>query len=242
MRMTHVDRPQLRKGGVAINSAVSIVGLLPPSAVVREHRIVDAVGALSEDEKRHVATAVPKRRLEFLAGRLCARSALNALGVATQSLPAQVNRCPAWPASVVGSITHSNSCCAAAVALDEHLAGIGIDIEEAEQFDPEMIPLVCTERERRRLSVLSPDERRLAAAVLFSAKESFFKCQYPLSGCWLWFQDLYVHTRSQSPYLSFTLLRDVPGLTSGAEFEGQYRVSNGVIATAVVLPRTRRTM
>jgi 4'-phosphopantetheinyl transferase EntD len=226
--------------GLTINTGVSIVGLLAPCAVVRECRIADAVGDLSEDEKRHVETAVARRRREFLAGRLCARSALDALGVPTRSLPVQVDRRPGWPARVVGSITHSNTCCAAAVAFDEHLAGIGIDIEEAEQFTLEMIPLVCTVRERERMSLLSPLERQLAGAILFSAKESFFKCQYPLSGFWLGFQDLYVHV--VSPHLEFTLLREVAGITSGAEFEGQYRVSNGVVATAVMLARTRRIM
>lgn len=210
---------------------------MPPSVVVRECRITDAAGLLSEEEQQHVASAVPKRWQEFLAGRLCARAALGALGVPTRTLPACPDRRPAWPPKVVGSITHSHTYCAAAVTLEEHLAGIGIDIEETERFDLKVLPFVCTAGELARLSVLSPDEQRRAGAVLFSAKESFFKCQYPMTRCWLNFHDVEVHTVPGSPHLSFTVLKEMGDLLSGSVFVGQQIVSDSAVATAVVLPQ-----
>ena len=91
--------------------------LVPPHVAVRECLIAGVAGVLADEESRCVAMAVPKRQQEFLAGRLCAHAALCELGMPRMALPSRADRTPAWPDPVVGSITHSERHCAAAVAL-----------------------------------------------------------------------------------------------------------------------------
>jgi hypothetical protein len=75
------------------------------------------------DELRLMASAVPRRRAEFAAGRACARAALRRLGINGWPLLVGSKREPLWPAGVVGSITHTDGLVAAAVSRRPHLPG-----------------------------------------------------------------------------------------------------------------------
>jgi 4'-phosphopantetheinyl transferase EntD len=212
---------------------VSIRSLLPAHVAVRECRIADVQGRLLPVEERHVASAVHARKREFLAGRVCARAALEELRVRVDGVAARSDRQPAWPPGIVGSITHSQKYCAAAVASAAVCRGIGIDIEDIERFDVGMLPVVCTERELVAVARLPPPLRVQAGALIFSAKEAFFKCQYPLTGAWLNFHHVEVH--GSPSVLAFTCRRDVTELVDGALFQGRYTVNATTVATAVVL-------
>jgi enterobactin synthetase component D len=125
--------------------------------------------------------AVLKRQVEFLAGRVCAQQALEALtGTKPAVIPAQPDRAPAWPPGVVGSITHTTSYAAALVASDTHYQGIGIDCEI--MLSPENLTLqrhICMPDELEALHAVHGDwtlEQLLT--LVFSAKESLFKCLY----------------------------------------------------------------
>src|SRR5438067_555135 len=76
-----------------------------------------------------LASAVHKRRVEFAAGRWCAREALRvcAADLAESVIEIGAQREPCWPAGVVGSIAHTNGYAAAAVARSADVIGLGID-------------------------------------------------------------------------------------------------------------------
>ncbi|MDT9687548.1 4'-phosphopantetheinyl transferase superfamily protein [Streptomyces sp. P9(2023)] len=145
---------------------------------------------LYPQEAEVVARAVGKRRREFATVRLCARTALAGIGVSPRPIPRGPSGAPAWPAGVVGSMTHCDGYRAAAVARSTSFAAIGIDAEPN-------LPLPAGVREK----VTSAEEResldRLAAAhpavawdrLLFSAKESTYKMWFPLTGRWLDFDE-----------------------------------------------------
>ncbi|MGW4745369.1 hypothetical protein ACWEPR_11305, partial [Streptomyces sp. NPDC004290] len=57
------------------------------------------------EEEALMARAVPGRRREFAAARVCAHRALAALGAAPGPLLRGRRGAPAWPARTVGSIT-----------------------------------------------------------------------------------------------------------------------------------------
>jgi enterobactin synthetase component D len=125
--------------------------------------------------------AVLKRQVEFLAGRVCAQQALEALtGDKPAAIPAQPDRAPGWPPGVVGSITHTASYAAALVASDIHYQGIGIDCEA--MLSPQNLALqryICVPDELEALHAVHRDwtlEQLLT--LIFSAKESLFKCLY----------------------------------------------------------------
>lgn len=129
-----------------------------------------------------IARAVRKRQSEYFFGRLCARSALTALGLAHVHIGTGTGRAPSWPAGVVGSITHCNKIAAAIVAWDTQFRGIGIDIEEVNGepavIDALLATAVSAVEMDRLADGLALFGRCLPVVLVFSAKESFFKALY----------------------------------------------------------------
>ena len=82
--------------------------LLDPRIAVAEAALGDEPPDLPADEAISMVRAVPRRRVEFATGRLCARRAMAALGHARVSIPRAQDRVPIWPDGIVGSITHTD--------------------------------------------------------------------------------------------------------------------------------------
>ncbi|HEX4451740.1 MAG TPA: 4'-phosphopantetheinyl transferase superfamily protein [Kofleriaceae bacterium] len=148
--------------------------LLPAGVAFAELAIAGVEPPLFADEAAAVARAVAKRRREFAFGRACARAALGAevaIGVGQGGAPI-------WPAGVTGSITHTDDYAAAAVVRAGH---IGIDVE-----------LVARIAEVPGLAerVALPSERGVPVGVVFSAKESVYKCLYPTAERFLEFAEV----------------------------------------------------
>lgn len=120
-----------------------------------------------------LTTAVPKRRSEFLAGRLCAAVALRAAGLPEGV--ARKGRAPVWPMGCVGSITHSRN--RAIAAVSRHYTRLGLDCEA----------LVAEDRATSLSeAIFGPAEAALRPAdmpfgtfftLIFSAKEALYKSQ-----------------------------------------------------------------
>ena len=126
--------------------------------------------------------AVAKRRAEFLAGRLAARTALAALGV--ESMPGRnEDGSPRWPAHVSGSITHGAERALCAVARASDVRSLGIDAERlmGPETKAELVARICSRAELEVLGTLGAPEHHLVS-LAFSAKESLYKCLYPLVG------------------------------------------------------------
>src|SRR5437763_335927 len=101
------------------------IGALFDGFVVTAQAVPTALdGQLYPEERACIARAVPKRRAEFATGRVCARQALERLGVAVGPLLPHPDRSPAWPPGIVGSISHTDGYCAVAVAEATRALGI----------------------------------------------------------------------------------------------------------------------
>lgn len=167
-----------------------LAGLFPPGVVGAELRMVGDPSLLLPDEARHLGRAVPKRIQEFAAGRLCARRALAEFGFTGYPLRMNRDRRPRWPDSVIGSITHITGMSGAVVASQKQYRAIGLDMEVVGRVMPEIWPIICTPEEMAWLAALREPERGRCAALIFSAKESFYKCQYSVTRQWLEFDDV----------------------------------------------------
>jgi 4'-phosphopantetheinyl transferase EntD len=191
---------------------------------------------LYADERQHIARAVEKRQAEFGTARLCARRALAQLGVAPCSLVPRADHSPHWPAGVIGSISHTEGCCAVAVTKAPDVAGCGLDLERDTPLPPELEQMICTPPERAWLDTQAPEIRGWLGKLFFSAKEAFYKCQYRTTETLIDFQDV---TLWLDPELnSFA----VTGLTqSGARWDrvrgigGRFLQVPGLIVTAAIL-------
>lgn len=155
--------------------------------------------ALEQWTQALLPRAIDRRRIQFAAGRTCAALAVEQL-TGSRVHPSAIGRDPAggpaWPADVIGSLSHGGQLAGAVVmwrtATPE--AGIGLDIE------PVMTPARVEKVARR---ILTPDERAgmQAAATLsdaeattlaFSVKEALFKCLHPQVGRMFFLPDVWI--------------------------------------------------
>ena len=163
------------------------------------------------DRPATMARSVPTRQAEFFFGRLAARLSLAASGVACVDISIGPARQPMWPASVVGSITHSRHFAAAVglVTCAGAGAGVGIDIESvvSQESEQALLATAVSAEEQAYLRTLAADLpfAHLVTAV-FSAKESFFKAAFPSVGRYFDFSAAeIVHVDVENLRLSFRL-------------------------------------
>jgi enterobactin synthetase component D len=127
--------------------------------------------------------AVAKRRAEFLAGRFAALSALRALGI-EQAPGRNEDGSPRWPAGIVGSITHGARRALCAVGRSAELRGLGIDAEclMTPAVKQELQRRICTDAELALAEECLGLAEHELVSLAFSAKESLYKCLYPMVG------------------------------------------------------------
>lgn len=187
---------------------------------------------LFPEELAHVRGAAETRRREFAAVRHSARVALTALGVPTAPILPGRGGAPNWPPSVVGSMTHCHRYRAAAVAHRSRAAAIGIDAEPNEVMPDGVLRIIARAEEMISLRTLqNADPMVCWDRLLFSTKESVFKVWYPMTGKWLGFKDASVSLGTDGRFRATLLPPEAPT----RRLNGRWRVSNGLIGTAIVV-------
>lgn len=167
-----------------------VARLFPDDIATAEQAGEGDPSTLLPAEALHVRGAVLKRVREFAAGRACARDALARFGIDGFALLAADDRRPIWLEGIVGSITHTEGFSGAAVASRLRFRSVGLDVEINNRVTEELYERVCTQAELSWLSQAPAARRPALAALIFSAKEAFYKCQFPVTGEWLDFHDV----------------------------------------------------
>jgi enterobactin synthetase component D len=139
--------------------------------------------------------SVVKRRAEFLAGRLAAARALEALGCTDCAVPIGENRSPQWPEGISASISHSDGralCVASRKSRNEYL---GVDLEKlvSAEVAGNIGDSIASETELNLL-MRSGLPKNTAITLAFSAKESLYKALYPSIGEYFGFERARVAT------------------------------------------------
>jgi len=183
-------------------------------------------------ERRAITSAVEVRRREFAAGRRCARLAIGDLGRQPAAIPVGPDRDPVWPGDLVGSITHSRKLVGAAVADVAVCRSLGIDFEIAGRVDESLIDRLLTENERERL-VGPPDNP--TPTIIFSAKEAIYKATFPLTRCWLGFEDVEVSLDLDGGTFEADVLPAVDHPMAGQRLHGFHHSMLGHVLTAIAL-------
>ena len=205
---------------------------------VAEGLVAAVDGALWPEESSHIAKAVAGRRAEFTTGRVLARRALALLGAADHSIPPGSRNMPVWPAGYIGSISHADGFAAAAAARTSEMLSVGIDVENAIRFRPALERKIASADEiAGNFAGLAPDARQMALAIMFSAKEAFYKCQYPLTECYLGFHDAAVTIDRQGETFRLTLLADLPALSGRQVFDGRFVIRGDTVHAAMAMSR-----
>jgi enterobactin synthetase component D len=186
--------------------------------------------------------AVLKRQVEFLAGRVCAQQAIEALtGAKPAAIPSQPDRAPEWPSGIVGAITHTANYAAVLVAAETHYQGIGIDCEVV--LSPKNLPLqkhICVPDELEALQAVHHDwSAEQLLTLVFSAKESLFKCLYRQVQKFFGFNAARVIAlNGEQQTFVIQLEADLTShLRVSARWTGQFQCRNNLLMTVILYPQ-----
>lgn len=186
-----------------------------------------------------VQASVARRQAEFLAGRLCARDALQRLGMAPATVASGAYREPVWPAGCIGSISHTDGHAAAVVLPATAGAGVGLDLEVVACGDA-LAALAATVVSPAELASLldSGGERAALLTLAFSAKESFFKAAFAQLGRYIEFDGAEVTgVDAQRGVVALRLRQTLaPGLPQGLPLAVRYQwLNRHTVCTHLVL-------
>jgi len=158
----------------------------------------DLQGELDPAEWQDISAASAPRQRDFVAGRRLARAISATLELPPHPLRRGEDRSPVWPHDRAGSLSHGKTLCAAAIGKRDEIRSVGIDIESVGRVEPKLWPTLFTEREATYFASLESDQVAMETALFFSAKETFYKCQYPVTHSWVGFQDVEIQRRDES--------------------------------------------
>lgn len=226
-------------GAVAASTVVAggiLAGLLPPDVATCEAWWdEEVIGDALPVEAAAVRGAVPRRREDLRRGRACARRALGAQGRPPVAIPVGEHRQPLWPKGIVGSITHCETYCAAAIAPGDVIGTVGIDAEPDRPLPDGVLEMIS-----------SPEERRWARpaaggtaydTLLFSAKEAVYKAWFPVTGLWLDFTQTEIAADLRTG--GFVARIDHPAVVRHSHLRtlhGRFAVARGTIIAALTAP------
>lgn len=134
-------------------------------------------------EQAYLRNCAPRRRQEFIGCRYFARILLESLGSESTAIARGERGEPIWPTDFVGSISHTGSACFIAVGPAARFESVGVDIDTNVDLDPGIVEQICTRKEIQGLeSAIGLTVPVSLSKLLFCAKESIFKCMYPVTG------------------------------------------------------------
>lgn len=192
---------------------------------VGSSNVTDTAGLMGA-ESEAIAKAIPSRKAEFAAGRRAARMALESAELRGIAILQGEHRAPIWPVGIVGSISHDAGLAIAAVAHNQKISRLGIDLTEATDF-PEHL--------RSEVLRTAPESAQsgIEARLTFSAKESVFKAFYPEVGRHFGFSAVEVCPDLSSGQFTVELRRPLGSASAGDTFIGQAALVEGRLLTLI---------
>ena len=199
----------------------------------------DLQSVVHGDEWQRAATmGAPTRRLEYLRARYLLRS----LTGWRDALPSSKHGSPTWPPGWLGSISHKNGHVAVALSKEQALIGIGIDVEACGKIHGRLESRIVDLEESKLIDMYeNVFSREDLLALVFSFKESIFKCVFPLGLKMFYFHDAKLEDIDLSRNVVRARLKmdASPQTLSGTLLEGhfQYREIDGekYVLTSITL-------
>ena len=184
------------------------------------HRLISTGDefALLPEELHTFANSVDKIKRASGAVRIVARNLMRNFGQAQHAIPKTETGAPIWPAGLVGSLAHDSQVAVAAIARRRDFLSLGIDIEPAELLDADLLGLVATANELKRI-----DDDPYRGRLLFVIKEAIYKSINPLDGMFLEHRDVEVNLEAGT-----ALVR------AGRVIRFRYSLSTHIVALAFI--------
>jgi len=222
------------------NDNTLIASLFPEGVATSEANPKLIRGFVYPEEVTLVCHSVPSRRQEFFAGRLCARRALAKIGIRNFPILMAYDRAPVWPPGIVGSISHADGYCGVAVAKRMEVESIGLDVERVCRLNSDCWRYICTQQELSWINSLPRECKQRNIALIFSAKECLYKCQYAISRRWLDFDDVSISVNSDTGEFEARLIINVGSrFVKGTCLKGKYLFYYDYVFTGITFAHRR---
>jgi len=133
----------------------------------------------------------------------------------------------------VGSISHVGNYASAVVARASDLQALGIDLEIRAPLEASLIKLLCRPEEIAWLDQCATADA--LAKIIFSAKESLFKCVWPTLRRFIDFQDIEI--RLEPDYGRFTAVAHSASIPHDliGQVRGRHRQTDELIITGAYI-------
>ena len=211
----------------------TLKNLFSSSVAVMETRTPTAdTSFLSPEERTYLENVSQNRKREFIAGRFCAREAMESANISPEHIRMGERGEPIWPHSIVGSITHSHGYAAAAVAKKSEVLSLGLDAETDEPLSSKVLQRIGNDQEQEWVKSVDGSLIQNPGKVLFSAKEATYKAWYPITQEWLGFQEAHIHFHSDENTFTVQIQKKGPF----KKLFGKFAIQQGIILTAIEIP------
>jgi enterobactin synthetase component D len=187
-----------------------------------------------------LASAVRKRKIEFLVGRHCAREALRRYTEIDPNspIPSGAHREPKWPRGIVGAITHAEGYASVAVARAQDATGVGLDAEVwiEDGRAAELRGLIADDTEIDAIADSTGLSLSRALTLIFSAKETLFKCLFPEVRRYFEFRDAALVSADlvRGSFVATLITTLTPSLRARQRFEGRFEYDERFVRTAML--------
>ena len=229
-----------------VPAGVALFGLQLPVNAEAALEALDALGrgsALTKLPDR-LARAVAARRASFLAGRWCAQQALRAsVPHAAQAVIGMGEfREPLWPVGSLGSIAHTAGFALAAAAPTGPVRAIGVDVERWLDDDaPTRLGAeLAGDGELEALVASTGWPAAQLLTLLFSAKESIYKCLFPDVRAYFgfdaaWLEHVEATDGAEGRFVARLTGQLGPDLPAGLMLHGRFACLDEAVVTTLVL-------
>lgn len=178
-----------------------------------------------------------KREAHYRMGRHCASMALRSLA-RTAEIPKDGAGRPVWPQGIVGSITHSDFVVAAAVAEASSCEALGIDAETLmnNTVRSEVFSIISNSIERDIGKSAGIDDG-MSCTLIFSCKESLYKCLNPLTDKFFEFEHARIlELDMEASSFKISLMIDLSDrFAAGSVYEGKFLFHGDHVYTALAI-------
>ena len=220
-----------------MSESLNIEQLFPISVKTYCCRVQDHTDDLHSEEAVIISKAIDKRRFEFSTGRLCARKALQQIGIDICFLAQGKNGAPIWPDQITGSISHSSKWAAAVISNTKDIMTVGFDIETVNRISDGILKRIITEKEKELLNKKDKQNAQIYAALIFSAKEAFYKALSKLYSKTLRFMDVSIIPNNDSPEFEIELNDELNSFLKNVRPFCRYFIHENDIFTAITFFR-----
>jgi 4'-phosphopantetheinyl transferase EntD len=182
----------------------------------------------------------PGRVQEFVGARACAEESLKHFKIQQAIILKSDSGAPIWPSNIVGSLSHSkNTAMSISVGADK-FHGVGLDIETIIHDDRrETISKKVTRQEDEALLLNYKDTINEIMTLIFSAKESLYKCINPITNIFFGFEHAYLNQIDiESRKFSIVLDSSIPELKNyNGQYNGHFEFLGDSIVTLVAIAK-----